>query len=90
MRTAQLLVSELVTNAVKYGRGPLRVELAVADGRFRAEVVDGGAGFEHSGRSVDDLETPGGWGLHLVEALSDRWGRREGSTQVWFELAYAA
>jgi hypothetical protein len=29
----------------------------------------------------------GGWGLHLVETLSRRWGVREGSTHVWFELA---
>jgi hypothetical protein len=28
----------------------------------------------------------GGWGLHMVETLSRRWGVREGSTHVWFEL----
>jgi len=28
----------------------------------------------------------GGWGLHLVESLSDRWGVHDGSTHVWFEL----
>jgi anti-sigma regulatory factor (Ser/Thr protein kinase) len=87
LRTAELLISELVTNAVKYGHGPLRVELALADGRLRAEVTDRGSGFSHDGRKTDDLETPGGWGLHLVEALSDSWGHREGSTKVWFELA---
>jgi anti-sigma regulatory factor (Ser/Thr protein kinase) len=86
MRTAQLLISELVTNAVKYGTGPLRVEVGVAGGRLRVEVVDGGSGFVHERRETDDLETPGGWGLHLVEALSDSWGHREGSTRVWFEL----
>jgi hypothetical protein len=31
----------------------------------------------------------GGWGLHLVETLSRRWGVREGSTHLWFELAGA-
>ena len=28
----------------------------------------------------------GGWGLHLVQTLSDRWGVYEGSTHVWFEI----
>jgi hypothetical protein len=29
---------------------------------------------------------PGGWGLHLVEALTQRWGVFDGSTHVWFEI----
>jgi hypothetical protein len=29
---------------------------------------------------------PGGWGLHMVEALTERWGVRDGSTHVWFEI----
>ena len=28
----------------------------------------------------------GGWGLHLVQTLSERWGVHEGSTHVWFEI----
>ena len=28
----------------------------------------------------------GGWGLHLVQTLSKRWGVHEGSTHVWFEI----
>jgi hypothetical protein len=28
----------------------------------------------------------GGWGLHLVQTLSDRWGVYQGSTHVWFEI----
>ena len=28
----------------------------------------------------------GGWGLHLVQTLSNRWGVHEGSTHVWFEI----
>jgi hypothetical protein len=31
----------------------------------------------------------GGWGLHLVESLSERWGVHAGSTHVWFELRCA-
>jgi anti-sigma regulatory factor (Ser/Thr protein kinase) len=81
---SRLLVSELVTNAVKYGgEGPVRIEVTSDPGRFRAEVIDEGSGFVAKER-VRDQE--GGWGLPLVEHLADRWGTFEGSTHVWFEL----
>jgi anti-sigma regulatory factor (Ser/Thr protein kinase) len=83
----ELLVSELVTNSVKYGEhGALRLQIESRGPRtLRVEVVDQGGGFEPKARdrSVDE---PGGWGLHLVEALTDRWGVYEGSTHVWFEI----
>jgi anti-sigma regulatory factor (Ser/Thr protein kinase) len=83
----RLLVSELVTNAVKYGgAGPVRLEVAAEEDRFRAEVIDEGSGFVAKEREVDQ---EGGWGLPLVEALADRWGTFEGSTHVWFELDLA-
>ncbi len=82
-----LLGHELVTNAVKYGvSGPVQVELSTGPSDFRAEVIDEGSGFHAPARDTSDLHTPGGWGLHLVEVLSDRWGTHEGSTHVWFEL----
>ena len=85
---AELLLSELVSNAVKYGDGgDVLVHFERDDGRFRTEVVDQGDGFLRTLRDLDDLETPGGWGLPLVETLSDRWGAHEGSTHVWFEMA---
>ena len=77
---AKLLVSELVTNAVKYGgSGPVQVELSTSPSDFRAEVIDEGSGFYAPARDTSDLHTPGGWGLHLVEVLSDRWGTHEGA-----------
>ncbi len=85
---AELLLSELVSNAVKYGGdGDLSVIFERDDGRFRTEVVDQGDGFIAPLRDRGDLDTPGGWGLPLVETLSDRWGAHEGSTHVWFEFA---
>ena len=83
----KLLVSELVTNAVKYGDGAdvhLRVS-ARGPHQVRVEVVDEGAGFIPVARHRSPTE-PGGWGLPTVGALADRWGVREGSTLVWFEL----
>jgi signal transduction histidine kinase len=82
-----LLVSELITNSVKYGGvGDLRLQIeSVAPTRVRVEVVDQGAGFVPKARDRP-LTTAGGWGLHLVEELADRWGVHEGSTHVWFEI----
>src|SRR5829696_3708302 len=81
-----LLVSELMTNSVKYGgEGPVRLEIASSPERIRTEIVDQGAGFTPKQRD-GDLSRVGGWGLHLVEELTDRWGTYEGSTHVWFEI----
>lgn len=84
---AKLLVSEIVTNSVKYGGdGPVRLVLRHDEtGRLRVEVVDRGGGFVPTKRDRPKTEV-GGWGLHLVETLSDRWGVYAGSTHVWFEM----
>jgi len=85
---AKLLVSELVTNSVKYGSGELVTLKITSDGpqSMRVEVIDEGAGFVPVARSRAATDV-GGWGLHMVEALSDRWGVHEGSTHVWFDLS---
>ena len=81
-----LLVSELVTNSVKYGGdGPVRLEITHSGDKIRTEIIDQGVGFTPVERD-DDLSREGGWGLHLVEELTDRWGTYEGSTHVWFEI----
>jgi anti-sigma regulatory factor (Ser/Thr protein kinase) len=86
---AALLISELVTNGVKYGGdGELKLQLEATPGRLRAEIVDQGSGFAPEMRADRDLslEDEGGWGLHVVETVADEWGVYEGSTHVWFEL----
>src|SRR3712207_2284485 len=82
-----LLVSELVTNSVKYGSaGALRLQIAAKSPKqVRVEVVNQGASFEPKARDRPVTDA-GGWGLHLVEALTDRWGVHDGSTHVWFEI----
>jgi anti-sigma regulatory factor (Ser/Thr protein kinase) len=83
----KLLVSELITNSVKYGGNgavSLRVETDTPR-KLRIEVIDQGAGFVPVKRDRPMTEV-GGWGLHLVQTLSDRWGVYEGSTHVWFEI----
>jgi anti-sigma regulatory factor (Ser/Thr protein kinase) len=83
----RLLVSELVTNSVKYGgEGAIRLAIdADRPGKVRAEVIDQGLGFIPVARDRPATEA-GGWGLHLVQTLSHRWGVHEGSTSVWFEI----
>jgi len=83
----KLLVSELITNSVKYGgEGEVTLKVDCAGPhRLRVEVIDQGAGFVPVARDRPATEV-GGWGLHLVQTLSDRWGVYEGSTHVWFEI----
>jgi anti-sigma regulatory factor (Ser/Thr protein kinase) len=83
----KLLVSELVTNSVKYGAdGAITLKVdAERPRKVRAGVVDQGLGFVPVARDRPTTEA-GGWGLHLVQALANRWGVHEGSTHVWFEI----
>ncbi|WP_346657893.1 SpoIIE family protein phosphatase [Streptomyces sp. 135] len=83
--TAELLVSELVTNALRYGEGEIRLRLLL-DRTLVCEVWDGGFVQPRRRRARDTDE--GGRGLQLVGLLSAAWGSRRtprGKT-VWFEL----
>jgi anti-sigma regulatory factor (Ser/Thr protein kinase) len=82
----RLLVSELITNSVKYGgEGPVTLQVTADDRKVRAEIIDQGVGFTPKQRT-GKLEDVGGWGLHLVEQLTSEWGTYEGSTHVWFVM----
>ncbi len=87
----RLLVSELVTNALRHAglNDDERIALAVGvtDAAVRVEVTDHGRGFDPSA-VPSDPEAAEGWGLYLVATLSDRWGAEsdEAATRVWFEL----
>ena len=87
LATARLLVTELVTNAVTHGHGPITLRAQLSEHRLFVEVVDDGGGFEYVLRERD-CETPvaGGWGLTIVDAESSRWGISRDSSRVWFEL----
>ena len=87
LETLRLLVSELVTNAVRHADGSEPVEVhAHWDGEVRIEVSDHGAGFSPKPR-FGGLDEPGGFGLFLVGRLADRWGVEcKDGTTVWFVL----
>ena len=85
LKTAKLLASELVTNAVHHGRGQITLQADLDENRLLVEVIDEGGGLEHAIRE-HDFTGVGGWGLRLVDSQSSRWGAHEGTTHVWFEL----
>ena len=83
---AELLVSELVTNALRHGRGDISLCARVDEDRLRVEVIDAGGGFTHDLRR-SGFDRIGGWGLDIVDVVSSRWGVHGGTAHVWFELA---
>jgi anti-sigma regulatory factor (Ser/Thr protein kinase) len=92
---AKLLVTELVTNSVRHSGAAagdhvvVRVELT--PGLLRLEVEDSGRGGLIAPRAAG-TESTGGFGLNLVQALSERWGVERvaiGGTRVWAQLARA-
>ena len=87
MRDVRLLVSELVTNAVRHAEGEaVRLVVALTAGTLRIEVHDPGRGFQVKPPPEDPLRASG-WGLVLVEELADRWGIDHAPrTRVWFEM----
>jgi anti-sigma regulatory factor (Ser/Thr protein kinase) len=90
LEDARLLVSELVTNAIRHAglsdADVITLVLEIDDRGLRIEVRDPGPGFELA-EPTPDPARPSGWGLYLVRELSDRWGvERDHETLVWFEL----
>lgn len=73
--STELIVSELVTNAVRYGTPPLRLRLLL-DTTLTCEVHDGSTASPHlrHARTVDE----GGRGLFIVSSLAAHWGARHG------------
>lgn len=83
----ELIVSELVTNAIRYGSPPLEVRL-VNDRTLTCEVRDSGASAPHlrHARTADE----GGRGLFIAAQLAQTWGTRytPGGKTIWTEQAF--
>jgi anti-sigma regulatory factor (Ser/Thr protein kinase) len=83
-----LVLSEMVTNAVRQGDGSVRVTLAASPGSLLIEVFDRG----HRLPTLNDapLDSTSGRGLHLIDTVCDEWGVREeleGKT-VWARVGW--
>jgi len=88
----RLLTSEVVTNSVRHAGlapgGTIGLAVDVSERRVRVEVADDGPSFDPSDLPESSPEGTGGWGLRIVEQLSDRWGViRNEPNHVWFEVS---
>jgi signal transduction histidine kinase len=86
-----LLLSELVTNAIRHPvprvGEEVTVHVAVAPGCVRGEVCDCGPGFDAEALQPPLVGVPGGRGLQIVDHVASRWGScREELHCIWFEL----
>jgi anti-sigma regulatory factor (Ser/Thr protein kinase) len=85
--TVVLLTSELVTNALRYGRGAVGVLIEQRRRIVRVSVRDDRPDLPRQVAVAADSER--GRGLWLVEALAKRWGAErlpDDGKQVWFEV----
>ncbi|MFD6226879.1 SpoIIE family protein phosphatase [Streptomyces sp. NPDC060232] len=83
--TAELVVSELVTNAIRYGTPPIQLRL-IRDTVLICEVSDGSSTAPHMRRAR--MFDEGGRGLLLVAQFAERWGTRHraGGKSIWAEI----
>ncbi|MGW1773460.1 SpoIIE family protein phosphatase [Streptomyces sp. NPDC002104] len=83
--TAELILSELITNAIRYGTPPIRVRL-LRDRTLICEISDGSSTSPHLRYAATTDE--GGRGLFLVAQYAERWGTRytERGKVIWAEL----
>ncbi|AJT69996.1 hypothetical protein T261_8403 [Streptomyces lydicus] len=82
--TTEILVSELATNAIRYGSPPIQLRL-IRDRNLICEVSDSSSTSPHIRRALDTDE--GGRGLYMVSQLAQLWGTRyhaRGKT-IWAE-----
>jgi len=84
---AELLASEVVTNAVRYSGGDeVRLDIWRTAGSVAVVASDDGPGFEPRPRRMTDPDREGGFGLPLLDTLSEAWGSgTDADSWVWFE-----
>ncbi|MFE1292535.1 SpoIIE family protein phosphatase [Streptomyces sp. NPDC058751] len=88
--TMELILSELVTNAIRYGGSPISLRLLRDRDSLICEVADGTSTSPHLRRAT--LTDEGGRGLFLVAQMSRRWGTRytDRGKIIWAEQALDA
>ena len=81
----EVIVAELVSNAIRHGAPPYQINLHHRDGAVRGEVDDASPTPPQLNPQPDDR---GGFGLRIVEAYTARWGAapHDNGKRVWFEF----
>lgn len=92
VESVRLLVTELITNSVRHAEASsIELSVAVSNREVHVEVANPGGGFEPRPSGPEDSNS--GWGLFLVDRLSDDWGVAQdsgsGYQRVWFDIARA-
>jgi anti-sigma regulatory factor (Ser/Thr protein kinase) len=86
-----LVLSELVTNAVQHGRGPIGIRIDCEDASVRIEVSDAAPNPAAVTPRYAPLDGSGGMGLRIIDAMCLGWGAHENGSgtgkTVWAELA---
>ena len=86
----RIAVSEVMTNAVRHGssrEGSIGIDLRVGVDTIRVTVTQGEPAFSRPDHPTPSSTGEGGFGLPLLEALSDRWDVDPGPpASVWFEM----
>jgi anti-sigma regulatory factor (Ser/Thr protein kinase) len=83
LKNANVMVSELVSNAFRHGEGQIELTVESGPDGVWASVHDEGTGVI---ASPDPRPERGGWGLYFVERLADAWGVAEDDSRVWFRV----
>jgi anti-sigma regulatory factor (Ser/Thr protein kinase) len=91
LEDVRLVVSELVTNSILHAglsaEEQISLTVTVSDGAVRGSVCDPGPGFGMPSEPSPRSDLSGGWGLPIVETISDRWGvKGNRHACVWFEI----
>ena len=91
MADLQLVLSEVVSNAVRHGSDTESIMLAITpkSDYLCVQVTDSGTGLAPRPRATVPDEN-GGWGFFLIEYMTRRWGmtREDRHTRVWFEFDF--
>ncbi len=95
LEDVRLVVSELVANSVRHAglslNDQILLSVMVSGGSIRGWVCDPGPGFEKPSKPRPRPDLSGGWGLPIIDRVSDRWGVAQNGKQgnlfcVWFEI----
>jgi anti-sigma regulatory factor (Ser/Thr protein kinase) len=87
VQDAALIVSELVTNALRAGSNAVCIDLEKGEAYVRISVIDDAPGLPRRQDAAEDVET--GRGLAIVSALATAWGvtERPDAKEVWADIA---